>query len=77
MVHLESYENNSLNNLVCKLKRAIYALKQAQWVSNERFDTFFLGLGFRRCQENPSIYFLKLQELFDVFSVVKPFSMEP
>jgi hypothetical protein len=32
MVQLESYESNSHNGLVCKLKKGIYALKQAQQV---------------------------------------------
>ncbi len=66
MVQPKCYENNSHNDIVCKLKKAIYALKQAQQVLNERFDTFFLGLGFRICWTNPNIYSLKLQELSNV-----------
>jgi hypothetical protein len=32
MVQPKCYENNSHNDIVCKLKKAIYALKQAQQV---------------------------------------------
>jgi len=71
---LEKYENNNHKGLVCKLKRTIYAFKQAQQVWIERYDIFFLALGFRRCQANPNIYSLNIQ---DVFSMVKPFLVEP
>ncbi len=74
IVQLESYKNNNRKGLVCKLKRAIYAFKQAQWVWIERYDIFFLHLGFRRCQAHPNIYSLKIQ---DVFSMVKPFLVQP
>jgi hypothetical protein len=60
IVQLESYENNNRKGLVRKLKRAIYALKQAQRVWNEKYDTLFLGLGLRRCQANRNIYSLKI-----------------
>jgi hypothetical protein len=40
-------------------------LKQAQWVWNERYDTFYLGLGFRRCQTNPNTYSLKIKIFFN------------
>jgi hypothetical protein len=61
MVQPEGYEDNTCKGLVYKLKKAIYGLKHAQWVWNERFDIFLLGLSFRRWQANLSIYYLKIQ----------------
>jgi hypothetical protein len=66
--------NNNCKGLVHKFKKVVYALKQAQRVWNERYDIFFLGLGFRKFQANPYICTLKIQ---DVFSMVKTFSVEP
>jgi len=74
VVFTKSITNNNCKGLVRNLKRAIYALKQPQWVWNEKYDTFFLGLNFRRCQANSNIYILKIQ---NVFSMVKPFLTEP
>jgi hypothetical protein len=71
---VESYEKSNGQGVVHKLKRTIYDLKQAQRIWNERYDTFFLGLGFRRSQANPNVYSLKIQ---DIFLIVKPFSVEP
>jgi len=73
-VQPKSYKNNNRKALVHKLKRTIYALKQAQQVWNERYDTIFLGLSFRRCPANRNIYSLKIQ---NVFSMVKQFPVEP
>jgi hypothetical protein len=50
------YEDNECKGLVCKLKKAIYGLKQVQRVWNEIIDSFLLSFGFTRCQVDPSIY---------------------
>jgi hypothetical protein len=46
---------------VCKLKKAIYGLKQVQWIQS------FFSLGFKKCQVDCNIYYLKNQESSYVF----------
>jgi hypothetical protein len=46
MVQPEGYEDKEHNDYVCKLKKAIYSLKQAQRVWNEKIDSVHLRFGF-------------------------------
>ena len=43
-------------NLVCKLRKSLYALKQAprQWY--KKFDSFMRRIGFKRCEANHCCY---------------------
>ena len=43
-------------DLVCKLKRSLYGLKQSPRVWNKTFDKFLLGLGFVRCLGDEATY---------------------
>jgi len=67
MMQSIGYENNECKGLVCKLKKAIYGLKQVQRVWNERIDFFLLSFGFERCHINLSIYCFDSQESSNVF----------
>ena len=57
MHQLEGYEVNGKENLVCRLKKSEYGLKQApqQWYL--KFDKFMCEIGYHRCH---CVYFKKL-----------------
>lgn len=42
---------------VCRLKKAIYGLKQAPWAWYERIDRYLVGLGFCKNDVDPNLYF--------------------
>ena len=42
---------------VCKLKKALYELKQAPRAWNERIDSYLMKLGFTRSNAYPNLYF--------------------
>lgn len=54
MCQPERYENGS--NLVCRLNKAVYGLKQAgrQW--NKKLDKFLIDIGFTKSQCDPCVY---------------------
>jgi len=41
---------------VCRLKKAIYGLKQSSRVWFEKFSFTIYGIGFRRCHSNHSVF---------------------
>src|SRR5262249_21386407 len=43
-------------NLVCRLWKSLYGLKQASRLWNKRIDSFLLDNGFKRCISDPCIY---------------------
>jgi hypothetical protein len=43
--------------LVCKLKKSLYGLKQSPRTWYKNFDTCMLGLEFTRSQEDHFVYF--------------------
>ena len=43
-------------NTVCKLKKAIYGLKQSPRAWFEKFSTAISGVGFKRCQSDHSVF---------------------
>jgi hypothetical protein len=43
--------------LVCKLKKSLYGLKQSPRMWYQKVDTYMLGLGFTRSKENHCVYF--------------------
>ena len=54
----EAFEINENKNLVCKLKRSIYGLKQSSRCWNEALDKHLKELGFKQSQNDPCIYIL-------------------
>lgn len=53
MVQPEGYANG---NKVCKLNKAIYGLKQASRMWNEKFHGFMTRMGFKRCASDYCLY---------------------
>ena len=44
------------NELVCKLKKSLYGLKQSPRMWYQKFDTYILGLGFVRSKVDHCVY---------------------
>ena len=43
--------------LVCRLKKSLYGLKQSPRMWYQKFDTYIRGLGFTRSKEDHCVYF--------------------
>jgi hypothetical protein len=53
----EGYVVKGKKELVCKLKKSLYGLKQSPRMWYQKFDTYMLGLGFTRSKEDHCVYF--------------------
>eukprot|EP00253_Pinus_taeda_P029437 PITA_29437 len=53
----EGFAVKGKKELVCKLKKSLYGLKQSPRIWYQKFDTFIRGLGFTRSKEDHSVYF--------------------
>ena len=60
----EGFIKEDRKNLVCRLKKSLYGLKQAlrQWY--KKFDSFMSSHGFTRCQADHCCYFKKIDNNF-------------
>jgi hypothetical protein len=43
--------------VVCRMKKYVYGLKQSPRMWYQKFDTYMLGLGFTRSKEDHCVYF--------------------
>jgi hypothetical protein len=59
MKRLEGFVVKGKKELVCKMKKSLYNLKQSPRMWHKKFDTYMLGLGFTRSKEDQCVY-LKL-----------------
>jgi len=57
MKQLEGFAVKSKKELVCKLKKSLYGLKQTPRMWYQKFETFIRGLGFTRSKTNHCVYF--------------------
>ncbi len=48
------------SNLVCRLKKSIYGLKQAPWAWYAKMDSFLLDTSFSRCHSDNIVYTKKV-----------------
>lgn len=57
MTQPEHYVVKSKSNLVCKLKKSLYGLKQSPRMWYQKFDTYVLSLGFERSKSDHYVYY--------------------
>ena len=55
-IYIEQPQGYREGNLVCKLRKSLYGLKQSPRLWNKCIDTFLLKNNFKRCISDPSIY---------------------
>eukprot|EP00253_Pinus_taeda_P016938 PITA_16938 len=53
----EGFAVKGKKELVCKLKKSLYGLKQSPRMWDQKFDTFIQGLGFTRSKADHCVYF--------------------
>eukprot|EP01018_Ginkgo_biloba_P037661 Gb_24335 [translate_table: standard] len=63
MSHPEGFEVKGNENLVCRLKKSLYGLKQSPRMWYQKFHTHMLGLGFIRITDH-GIYFKQVRDHF-------------
>lgn len=51
-----SYGNNLATHTVCKLKKALYGVKQSPWAWFERFARVMLTIGYRQSQGDQTLF---------------------
>jgi hypothetical protein len=57
MKQIEGFVMKGKKELICKLKKSLYGLKQSPRMWYQKFDTYMLGLGFTRSKEDHCVYF--------------------
>jgi hypothetical protein len=60
----KAYVVKGKKELVCKLKKSLYGLKQSPRTSYQKFDTYMLGLGFTKIKEDHYVYFKLIGDHF-------------
>eukprot|EP00253_Pinus_taeda_P002960 PITA_02960 len=53
----EGFAMKGMKELVCKLKKSLYGLKQSPRMWYQKFDTFIRGIGFTRSKADHCVYF--------------------
>ena len=52
----QGFEVEDRHTHVCKLKKALYGIKQAPWAWYERIDGFPSSMGFTKSKADPNLY---------------------
>ena len=60
----EGFSVKGKKELVCKLKRSLYGLKQSPRMWYQKFDTYIQGLGFVRSKVDHYLYYKQVGEHF-------------
>ena len=58
---LEGFETFDHKSHVCRLKRALYRLKQAPRAWYTRIDSYFIGLGFTKSEADANLYHIMVE----------------
>ena len=58
----EGYVNKENPNLVCKLKRSLYGLKQVARCWNSAFDSFLKSDGYKQVGADPCLYIKSIKQ---------------
>jgi hypothetical protein len=53
---LHHFVVKDMKELVCKLNKSLYGLKQSPRIWYQKFDTYILGLGFVRSRDDHCVY---------------------
>jgi len=59
--YLEGFETHEKKSHVCRLKKALYVLKQASRAWYGRIDGYLRKMGFVKSDTNPNIYYLVVE----------------
>ena len=62
MQQLEGFEVKGKENLVCKLKKRLYGLKQAQRQWHKKFNSFMMSHGYNKTTSNHCAFFRKFSD---------------
>ena len=57
------------NNLVCKLKKSLYGLKQSSRAWYERLDSYLVSLGFTESEADSNIYIYRNNTRFIILAI--------
>eukprot|EP01018_Ginkgo_biloba_P031350 Gb_07945 [translate_table: standard] len=60
------FEVKGKEDLVCKLRKSLYGLKQSPRMWYQNFDTHILGIGFICSKEDHYIYFKQVRDHFAI-----------
>ena len=58
----QGFEVEDKRTHICKLKKALYSLKQAPRVWYRRIDNFLTSLDFTKSKEDPNLYFKVIED---------------
>lgn len=58
----EGFEERDKDNLVCRLRKFLYGLKQASRCWYKQFDSIMMSLGFSRCEADHCAYFQRYDD---------------
>jgi hypothetical protein len=57
MKYTEGFVVKGNKEIICKMKKSLYGLKQSPRISYKKIDTYMLRLGFTRSKEDHCVYF--------------------
>jgi len=64
MLQPEGFAETGKENLVCRLNKSLYGLKQVSRCWYKRFDSFIISLGYNRLSSDHCTYYKRFEEDF-------------